>query len=670
MSLLQAINVSLEFGDRKILDNTGLVLSAGRRYALVGANGCGKSTLFTILSEERKPDSGTLSKKKGLRLAYLPQSGIVFVGHTLEQELETAFDEGHKAMARIDSINQELGSGEQAHLDKILEELQDLEEMLEFSGFNQRQARIHEVASGLGFIESDFFRSCSEFSGGWQMRIALAKVLLKNPDVLLLDEPTNYLDLPARWWLRDFLKRFAGAVALVSHDRSFLNAVVDNIVELYQGKLRNYPGNYDQYQLKRRLELEQVLAAWSKQQDQIAHLEKFVERFRYKASKASQAQSRLKELERIEIIEIPDGIKTAEFRCSSAPPCSQNMLSLSDLSRSYGSHQVLRGFSLDLQRGDRVAVIGKNGAGKSTLMRLCALVDKPDSGSIAIGNGVRQAYFMQDNEVTIEDLTVIQKVASDFPALSEQTIRTLLGSFLFSGDDIEKPLTVLSGGERSRLALFKVLMQSANLLLLDEPSNHLDMSSKRVLLDALKSFDGAIVFVSHDQDFIEELATRIVEIKPGPDGEASRHTVYDGDWDYFLWKNSLAGPSSKSVEKSEALIHGLLDNHLKPEKLRLKSDSDQKTRREEDKRRKSEIKKLQKREEEILAAIDTLSLDRKVINEEMGLESVYSNGLEVKKRQALLSDLEMKEGTLNNNWEDCVAALEQLILLENNALLP
>ena len=523
MAFVQFSKVSLAFGDRDILKEVSVNLQAGTKAALTGANGSGKSTLIKVMAGLVQPDGGQRVVQKDARIAYLPQSGLTHHGCSLREEADKAFDFGYKLQEELEKIGDALkdGSGNEKVLlerhDAVLNELEE-------SGWNRRRALAEQILTGLGFSREDLDKKCEEFSGGWQMRIALAKALMVNPDILLLDEPTNYLDLEAREWLEKFLNNFKGGFLLVSHDRYFLDHTINEVYELFNGDLHRYAGNYSHYEKVREVELETLIHEYEKQQAEIAHLQEFINRFGAKATKAAQAQERQKMLDKIlekEIV-IPESLKKIHFKFPPAPHAGRLVVTLKGITKSYdGEKKVLDNLDLVLENGDRLVAAGHNGAGKSTLLRIIAGEDSDFSGEVKLGSGVKIGYFSQDNAETLKgSATVLETIEAEAPLELIPKIRDMLGAFLFRGDDVFKSLDMLSGGEKSRVALLKLLLKPVNLLILDEPTNHLDMHSKDVLLDALKDFGGTVVFVSHDRGFIENLSTRVLELKQKKRGKS------------------------------------------------------------------------------------------------------------------------------------------------------
>lgn len=535
MAFVQFSKVSLAFGDRDILKDVSVNLATGSKVALTGANGAGKSTLIKIMAGLVEPDSGQRIVQKDTRIAYLPQSGLTHRGSTLLEEADKAFQFGYKIQEEIEQLGEQLKQNP-SNTDFLLERHSSLLSKLEDSGWYRRQSQAESVLLGLGFSREDFSKRTEEFSGGWQMRIALAKALMQNPDILLLDEPTNYLDIEARNWLESFLKNFTGGFLLVSHDRYFLDVTINEVYELFGGNLKSYSGNFSKYEKIRAIELQTLMAEYEKQQAEIAHLEDFIRRFGYKATKAAQAQDRQKALDKIlqNKIEIPESLKKIHFKFPPAPHSGNIVLRMTDIKKSYdGQFSVLDNLELLLEKGERLVVAGHNGAGKSTLLRIVAGVDQNFLGKIELGAGVTIGYFSQDNAETIcGSQSVIDYIESIAPLELVPKVRDMLGAFLFRGDDVNKSLDVLSGGEKTRVALLQLLLHPVNLLVLDEPTNHLDMHSKDVLLNALKDFGGTVIFVSHDRGFIQDLATRVLELTPG------HFRNFVGDYEYYMQRLS------------------------------------------------------------------------------------------------------------------------------------
>jgi ATP-binding cassette subfamily F protein 3 len=528
------------FGPRVLFTEANWLIQNQEKTALVGANGTGKSTLMKILAGLETLDYGGLEKTRGISIGYLPQEGLQLAGRTVFEECLTVFDEFHEMEREIEHL-----AGQMAELDHEGAEYQSVAER--YSLLQDRfhaldgyalDAQVGSVLTGLGFGKEDWTRQTDEFSGGWQMRIALAKLLLAKPNLLLLDEPTNHLDLETRNWLESYLKGYPFGYILISHDRYFLDVTIDRTVEIWNKRLTIYQGNYTKYLKQKDERREQLMASFRNQKERIEHLEAFINRFRYQATKAKQVQSRIKELEKIERIEVPEEEPVIHFKFPQPPPSGRIVAEAEGLAKSYGTKQVFSGARFNIERGDRVALVGVNGAGKSTLIKLLTGEETPTAGSIRLGHNVVAEYFAQDQYKVLDpEARMLDDINRSAVRVPEVQLRSLLGCFLFSGDDVFKPLGVLSGGERNRYALARILVSPANFLLLDEPTNHLDMRAKDVLLEALASYTGTVVFVSHDRYFIDRLATRVLEIEGGA------VTAYEGNYeDYLRRKSALAVP--------------------------------------------------------------------------------------------------------------------------------
>ncbi|MBQ9205487.1 MAG: ABC-F family ATP-binding cassette domain-containing protein [Treponema sp.] len=668
MAFVQFSQVSLAFGDRDILKNVSVNLQAGSKAALTGANGTGKSTLIKVMAGLTQPDDGKRTASKDARIAYLPQSGLTHHGCTLREEADKAFSFGYKLQEELEKIGDDLkaGNGNQKALlerhDAILTEM-------ESSGFNRRNVTAEQILIGLGFSHDDLDRNCEEFSGGWQMRIALAKSLMVNPDILLLDEPTNYLDIEAREWLEKFLNNFSGGFLLVSHDRYFLDHTINEVYELFNGDLHRYAGNFTHYEKVREVELETLIKEYEKQQEEIRHLQEFIDRFGAKATKAAQAQERQKMLDKIlehEIV-IPESLKKIHFKFPAAPHSGRLVATLEKVTKSYdGTHKVLDNLDLLLENGDRLVVAGHNGAGKSTLLRILAGVDTNFEGSVKLGAGVSIGYFSQDNAETLKgSATILETIEAEAPLELIPKVRDMLGAFLFRGDDVFKSLDVLSGGEKSRVALLKLLLKPVNLLILDEPTNHLDMHSKDVLLNALKDFGGTVIFVSHDRGFIEDLSTRVLELKPG------KFRTFPGDYRYYMERvsNEQVAVSSGMGEVSPSATMGRSEaakpfsptpsTGASPRNAPDTGKSDARLSYEEKKKLEAERRKAEKRVSQIENEIAQIESEKSAEENKMADPEVYSNGEKAKAVQAKIAELSQKLDELNAQWEIAAMALEE-----------
>lgn len=650
MAFVQFSQVSLAFGDRDILKNVSVNLQAGSKVALTGANGSGKSTLIKVMAGLVQPDGGQRVAQKDARIAYLPQSGLTHHGCSLREEADKAFGFGYELQAEMEKIGDKLKNGEGN--EKLLLERHDaILTELEESGWNRRQVMAEQVLAGLGFSREDLGKNCEEFSGGWQMRIALGKALMVNPDILLLDEPTNYLDIEARGWLEKFLDNYKGGFLLVSHDRYFLDHTVNEVYELFNGELKRYPGNYTHYEKVREIELETLIREYEKQQAEIAHLQEFINRFGVQATKAAQAQERQKMLDKIleKQIVIPESLKKIHFKFPPAPHSGRLVATLSKITKSYdGEHNVLQNLDLVLENGERLVVAGHNGAGKSTLLRIIAGADSDFSGEVKLGSGVKIGYFSQDNAETLKgSASVLETVESEAPLELIPKIRDMLGAFLFRGDDVHKSLDVLSGGEKARVALLKLLLRPVNFLILDEPTNHLDMHSKDVLLDALKDFGGTVIFVSHDRGFIENLSTRVLELKPG------QFRLFHGDYKYYMERleREANGEFSQNDELKSA---------AQPEKNSQKEEKTETKRSwEEQKKLESERRRAEKNVKNLEEQILKLEEEKSSQEAQMARPEVYSNGEKAKAVQKKIDELAEKLEELNLQWMEAAEALEK-----------
>ncbi|MGP1588188.1 MAG: ribosomal protection-like ABC-F family protein [Treponemataceae bacterium] len=658
MGFVQFSKVNLAFGERDILKEVSINIEEGTKAAITGANGCGKSTFMKILAGIIQSDSGEHAIEKDCRIGYLPQSAIVNGGCSVKQEALKGFDLAYRLTAQMEKIGDELAKNP-AKPEALLEQHNQIQNLLEKLDWYRKDAITEQVLIGLGFEHSDLDRNVEQFSGGWQMRIALAKVLLSKPDILLLDEPTNYLDIEARSWLEEFLKDFKGGFLLVSHDRYFLDVTVNVVYELFNGKLNRYPGNYSHYEKVRQVELASLTSSYEQQQQEIKKLEDFINRFGYKATKASQAQERQKMLDKIleNKIEIPENLKKIRFTFPPSPHSGRLVITTELLNKTWFStkkdgssfeNHIIKDLDLVIEKGERLVVAGRNGAGKSTLLRIIAGVDKDFSGNLKYGSGVQIGYFSQNNSETLKgSISIIELLEKEAPLELIPKLRDMLASFLFRGDDIYKSIDVLSGGEKSRIALLLILLKPVNLLILDEPTNHLDLHSKDVLLQALKDFDGTIIFVSHDRNFIENLANRVLELHPG----SAKN--FPGDYKYYLEQisytkhndnkiNAFTNSNGKCNDNSDSTKKKQADFQLK---------TANQLSREETKRLESEKRRLEREEKNIIQELDDIQNEKNDLEQELSKVEVYSNGIKCKSITEKIAELDKKIQQLNTRWE-------------------
>lgn len=604
--MISVENLKVEFGVKPLFQNANFVINDHDKVALVGKNGAGKSTILKILCGQKQPTEGKISNSSGMTIGYLPQVMILQDDTTVMDEAKKAFSNVIKMKEKIDAMNKELTERtdyeSESYIALVDKYTQEHDRYLMLGGKNY-EAEIEKVLIGLGFYRSDFERPTSEFSGGWRMRIELAKILLSKPDCLLLDEPTNHLDIESIQWLECFLQQSTKALVLVSHDKAFINNVTNRTLEISCGKIIDYKVKYDEYIKLRAERREQQMRAYENQQKEIAEIKDFIERFRYKATKAVQVQSRIKQLEKIVPIEIDDVDRSALHL--KFPPCLRSgdyPVICDSVNKEYGTHKVFENVTFTIKRGEKVAFVGKNGSGKSTLIK-CIMNEIPYSGNLKIGHNVQIGYFAQNQaQLLDENLSVFETIDNVAKGDIRLKINNILGAFMFGGEASDKKVKMLSGGERSRLAMIKLLLEPVNLLILDEPTNHLDMQSKEVLKNAINEFDGTAIIVSHDRDFLDGLVSKVYEFMDG------KVTEYLGGIYDYLNRRNIESPDELSTIKKSSVVN---ESPLQAETVKKKNSY------AEHKELQKKIRKIEKAIKESEAKIENLENKLKVLSEKM-----------------------------------------------------
>jgi ATP-binding cassette subfamily F protein 3 len=640
--MLTISGVSKGYGGRTLFRDATLQVNRGDRIGLVGPNGAGKSTLFGLILGEESADEGTITFQRGISVGFLPQESAPAGEETVLELAMAISDEMRRAM-------QILKRGEDH--EHPSDEYHDAQAKFDDLGGYQIEAKAKNILAGLSFRQKDFNRPAREMSGGWVMRAHLARLLVQEPDLLMLDEPTNHLDLEALIWFQEYLKGYPGAILMISHDREFLNQLVGSIIEIRQQQLIRFRGNYDDYLEQKEAADAQLLAAYNNQQREIAHLMEFVTRFRAKASKAAQAQSKLKQIERMDRIEAPlDDEKKIKFHFPQPPRSGLRVITLKDIHMAYGENVVYRGMNFEAERGQRIVLVGPNGAGKSTLLKILAGVVQPQQGERELGHNVRCGYFAQYRQDTLDmNHTVLEEALNTPQRVTEQTVRTILGSFLFRGDDVFKKVSVLSGGEKSRLALVKLLLDPPNLLLMDEPTTHLDMPSIDALLYALDQYEGTLIFISHDVYFIREIGNKVVHVNAG------QLTHYAGDYQYYLDKTAATSArealtaGAKAIEK----VNGAERKSARTKEQKRLEAEERQARSRERKIRQEAVTHLEK-------SIAALEARQAELTAELENPETYSKPGAAQGINRELSGVIEELETLTHEWEKAAHHLAQL----------
>lgn len=644
--------LSLQYGTKHLFKEVSGRINKQDRIGLAGINGTGKSTLLKMIIGEIETDYGVITKSKLATVGYLPQEVASFpADRTLYQEAESSFGDALKIQQQLEQLNHDLAASapDSAEITSLLEQQGELQHQLDQADIFTMRSRIETVLHGLGFAQSDMERQCHTFSGGWIMRLMLAKLLLSQPEYLLLDEPTNHLDIESLTWLEEFLTNYSGGLVIISHDRAFLDNITNITWELSLGKLNSYKGNYSKYLVEKATRMEVHRAAYDNQQAMIQQTKKFVEKFRAKSTKASQVQSRVKQLAKLDIIEIDDIESQASFRFPPAAPSGRLAISAESVTKCYGDKQVFADLTFELQRGEKMGIVGVNGAGKSTLVKLLAGINSHDSGQIRTGHNVKISYFGQHQAQELpQDLTVMEVMSSVNAEMTLTQTRSLLGAFLFRGDEVDKRVSVLSGGEKSRLALAKMISSPANILIMDEPTNHLDIASQEILQEAMTQYDGSIIVVSHNRYFVDSFVNKVLEIKNG------KATIYDGNIAYYLEKTS----AQRLIEAKKEKAAGTKD--VPPENQKLHGKEARKAQAKLRETRNSLLGPLKKDVVRLEKEVEELELQKQDLETLLADPELYSNQDAFADKSREYSTVQSQLKRAYSSWEETLGKIEAI----------